>query len=371
MEKKFDIYITSFPENMAGILKFRLSKSRNISLKEAEAMLNKRPLLYATGADLNSLKREAGWMKNSDIRFTAKEYSDTPQDQAQAKTGPDLQDKPEPEEPSAKGFPEDQKTKGLDYTETLKGARSGRTGSSIHTPPLKEKSEKPDIRSILAVLLITGTIGLTVFLIMQGDKKEYKFNSSEKPVKSESGDKSEKTAPGQKKEDQGKQSRRKSSGYIDSASGTSDMEKRIKFYKIAISFNRMNLKAWLGLIDAYKESERKRKAVEMKARAEEIFGENLTEVNTLISYTSTLDKYMEREKKTRIRILTSLQTEEGQLREVWSVSRLLRNRGNNTTITIISENQETGKGVLTTLRKGNHPESFEEFRDTAEKDLLN
>ncbi|MGD9202337.1 MAG: hypothetical protein PVI26_12290, partial [Chitinispirillia bacterium] len=69
---------------------------------------------------------------------------------------------------------------------------------------------------------------------------------------------------------------KKSKTYLDSAKQMSnDISKAIKFYKIALSFNRYNLAAWQGLLKAYQKANMWPEAQATKKQIEDIFGNSI------------------------------------------------------------------------------------------------
>jgi hypothetical protein len=71
--------------------------------------------------------------------------------------------------------------------------------------------------------------------------------------------------------------------YVDSAKASgNDAEAAIHFYKMAIAFNRRNINAWYGLIDAYRQSGRINDEKTARAEMNALFGESAASVEQLM-----------------------------------------------------------------------------------------
>jgi hypothetical protein len=88
--------------------------------------------------------------------------------------------------------------------------------------------------------------------------------------------------------------RERATHYVDSASGSGDdWERAIRFYKIALSFNRHNVGAWHGLVSAYRGAGMTAEAEEALAEMRELFGEDALGVADLVEPYGTLVDYVQ------------------------------------------------------------------------------
>ena len=85
----------------------------------------------------------------------------------------------------------------------------------------------------------------------------------------------------------------RSEEYADSAAHLcQDYECEIKFYKIAISFNQYNLRAWQGLIAAYRGARKFTEAKQAEKRMRELFGEKVFTVEEIVKPYGILSRYV-------------------------------------------------------------------------------
>jgi len=137
--------------------------------------------------------------------------------------------------------------------------------------------------------------------------------------------------------------KQEANNYLDSAktNGT-DMDKQVAFYKIAISFNRYNLQAWYGLLQAYRDMGKLNEARATEAQMLEIFGNEVKSVNTAVSQFGELtDAYVNNSGTYRVEYKTKKSTRDEVLREVFNMTRAIRSACNCYNISI---HASTGPG---------------------------
>jgi len=139
------------------------------------------------------------------------------------------------------------------------------------------------------------------------------------------------------------QQKQQASNYVDSAkTNSSDLDKQVKFYKIAISFNRYNLQAWHGLLQTYREMNKTAEARETEAHMKEIFGDDVNSVNAAITqFGDIVDAYRNESGTYRVEYKTKKTSKEEILRDVFNMTRAIRNSCNCKNISIYAS---TGPG---------------------------
>ena len=143
------------------------------------------------------------------------------------------------------------------------------------------------------------------------------------------------------------QQKQQSSAYVDSAkTGAIDKENCIAFYKLAISFNRYNLPAWQGLLQAYREQGREAEANETLEQMTSVFGNEVMSVTALIKpFGDLMDAYMTSDGTYRIEYRTRKLAKDDVLREVFNMTRAVRSACSCKNISIYASTG-TGKGLL-------------------------
>jgi len=121
--------------------------------------------------------------------------------------------------------------------------------------------------------------------------------------------------------------RQQANNYLDSAkTGGTPLEKQIGFYKTAIYFNRYNLPAWHGLLNAYREMNDMKEFRAAEEQMKEIFGEEVNSVNnTVAQYGEIVDAYTNSSGTYRVDLKTQKTSRDEVTRDVFNMTRALRN----------------------------------------------
>jgi len=85
------------------------------------------------------------------------------------------------------------------------------------------------------------------------------------------------------------QKKLRSNSYLDSAAASdTDLERAIRFYRIAISFNQYNIHAWLGLVRAYEAAGMAAEKRTAEKQMRELFGEEIYSIPAIVGEYGTL-----------------------------------------------------------------------------------
>ena len=134
--------------------------------------------------------------------------------------------------------------------------------------------------------------------------------------------------------------------YMDSAQNETDYERQIAFYKFAISFNRYNLSAWQGLLQAYRDTERHDEAQETEDQMKALFGSEVTSVSSLVKQFGDIsDAYMSDDGTYRLEYRTNKRGKDDILQEVFAMTRSVRSACNCQNISIYASTG-AGRGLL-------------------------
>jgi hypothetical protein len=122
------------------------------------------------------------------------------------------------------------------------------------------------------------------------------------------------------------QQKQQAGAYVDSAKANgADARKSVAFYKMAISFNRQNLAAWQGLLQAYRELRMDDAAHETQSQMREIFGDGaLSVVNIVKSHGELIDAYVNADGAYIVEYKITKSSKVDILRDVFGMTRAVR-----------------------------------------------
>jgi len=144
------------------------------------------------------------------------------------------------------------------------------------------------------------------------------------------------------------QLRQQASSYVDSArTAGSNMDNVVSFYRIAISFNRYNLAAWQGLLQAYRDQGMTKEARETEEQMLALFGEKVTSVNDLVRpFGELIDTYMSGDGTYRVEYKSNKRNRNDILNEVFSMTRSVRSACACENISIFASTGGSGRGMI-------------------------
>ncbi len=144
----------------------------------------------------------------------------------------------------------------------------------------------------------------------------------------------------------GGRQKRQASDYVDSAKLGGPLDNQIAFYKIAVSFNRYNLQAWHGLLEAYREKKDKDGVRDTETQMKEIFGEEVNSINAAVSqYGEIVDAYANESGAYRVEFKTKKTSKDEILRDVFNLTRAIRNSCNCHNISVFASTSP-GNGLM-------------------------
>ncbi len=264
-------------------------------------------------------------------------------------------------------------------------SKKERTIQFSKSPP-KEQPKKSKRNTILFFLLLAGVIIFIIWTVLTSEKSKITIKQSKLPVsksgssstpkkkirrrsysavkKSEAKDAPQASSQGKKR----KPAQIKSSqSYVDSArSVEDDYTKAIKFYLIAISFNEYNLKAWQGLIVAYKNAGMHSEAAQAKKRMAELFGDQIFSIEEVIAPYGSLNNYHEDATGTcRIEYASKESKQTPLERETFYIIRALLSQRPCSQVSLYAVTGK-GSGMLVRVSAKAFPSSQSEYRKSAD-----
>lgn len=235
-------------------------------------------------------------------------------------------------------------------------------------------------------LILSGVILLlTLFLIVAGiitSRNQRQYVIKQKMLLSYKGPDSfnkESTENG-KKTKQENSSREKTSSkakheslwWVDSAKNCgNDHLKAINFYKIAISFNKYNIHAWFGLLNAYRNAGMIKEQKQTREEMEKIFGSSVFSVTeTVKPFGEIIDVYTTEDDAFRVEYRTSQSNEQNILSETYTLAKAFRETCNCKTVSIFATTAP-GKGMIIHINRNASLSSLGTFKKEATISFLN
>ncbi len=292
----YDISIVRPPsERACHILARRLAEDPEISLQRALLLLQNTPLVYARGLTKAQLAHEIANLQKIGVQIRVSESGGE-----EKKSAPD-------------SIPNAEKSVGahaqqhapLPRETAVKPAamRSQRSSPPIRAGKLPEVSSgAPRSSRARSVAYSAGAVAVVVLLIavflyladrrpryairptdaFSSKSSAHQTNDSRQGRRHSSARTRSAAVPG--REPVSARRKTMAENLVDSArSGTTDYDRMIKFYTMALSFNEYNLAAWYGLISAYRDAGKPAEAARAEAEMKDLFGEEIESVRHAVS----------------------------------------------------------------------------------------
>jgi len=161
--------------------------------------------------------------------------------------------------------------------------------------------------------------------------------------------------------------KRQAGAFVDSARADSgDLKRSVLFYRAAISFNRQNLAAWQGLLQAYRELRMESDVQETERQMKKIFGDKALSVGHIVkSYGELVDAEAGGDGAYSVEYRTAKTSRVDILRDVFGMTRAVRAACSCENISIrVSAGQ--GRDVTVRSTGGTSVHSLSEFMRQAE-----
>jgi len=304
-------------------------------------------------------EREFGLQSSANDLLDAvidEDYAQSAHQQAEQKPPPKPAKRPtqlrQPDKSASKAFAPPVHAAGHEYH---KNEQHGYRIGSLDAAAMKDaevSSRKKSFALTSVIVVVLLLIGLAVLHLPQGNKFtverapgliKAKSEKNKAPPKTKSGGNSVHNAAvggasvsdsagtaaqpdGEPRVQATAQQKQQSNALVDSARADGgDLKRSVAFYKMAISFNRQNLAAWQGLLQAYRELHMDGEAHETERQMREIFGtEALSVVNIVKSYGEIIDVYVREDNAHSVEYKTAKTSKVDILRDVFSMTRAVR-----------------------------------------------
>lgn len=299
----YDLIIINLTKpHLKQVIAHHIAADPSISLQKALSLLDNLPLVYKKDLSFKELEKATLQLQKLGAICRAVESKNPLENLAARK-------KPVEKEIEA-GTEQKQVLKASDVKYKKQISKVSKNVKHFGTASKTDTHKKK--KSILVNMTILVSIVIIIALIfMTGKNRRIKVQSTGPIVSKKSNTQSAKvkgsTSKMQTSEDEDKQrsnnsskkkpslspEKKRSEVYADSAAHLcQDYECEIKFYKIALSFNQHNLRAWQGLIAAYRGARKWTEAERAERQMKELFVEKVFSVEEIVKPYGVLSRYV-------------------------------------------------------------------------------
>ncbi|MDR2578542.1 MAG: hypothetical protein LBC70_07025 [Chitinispirillales bacterium] len=359
--QKLDIHVTSIPDRKAQeAIAEIIAESPSISLETARIMAERPPILLYRNVAPKEAEQYVSKLKSLGIGFKLSKAEEVP-DQPEEEAGGSAQPADDPIAAHLRTAGTGTRTH-IEPRNIHSDAHAGRTGLG-NIEKMEKESKKKSLKAALITAAAFILLALLIHLLPQQNR--FASNTSSTPARAAAAQnenragehaqtapqQNQQTAPQSKdrlRREISNTQRQQSNAYVDSARtcGSGNMERCIAFYRTAISFNRFNLAAWQGLLQAYRDSQMANEALETKVQMKELFGEEVMSVTSLVeAFGEVVDAYLNDEGAYRVEYKTQRRSKDDVLREVFNMTRAVRTACNCQNISIFASTG-AGRGLL-------------------------
>lgn len=391
---KYDIIVTGFKTNRAKTIIIRqLAHDPSLSLQKATEMVEAGPVILFKNLDVNEVKIYTEQLTNVGIIWKAAESDHDNQTHKSQVSIP-----PQPAVLDSKP----QNTTESDNIKKHDSTSQSHLHQENHNPVIfsrPEKAEKkkagwfelePENKNVIPTLVFFSLVVLIiagVIAIDKSKKNEIKLKKmtvySTDPVKPEQKSQSRTYRETVKKDPQlppndvsrkdiSSQQKTESSAMVDSAMQVkNDYSKEIYFYKLAIAFNRYNINAWYGLLNAYKDSNMKKEMDSTKQEMIDIFGDAVFSIKEIISHYGKLnDAQLDKDGNYLIEYNTEKSEKNELIDESYYLVREIRQVCKCKQISLFAKTGP-GRGLIVHISSSAEIASFEQYKNFASITYLN
>ena len=354
---RYNLTVTSFNNNRAKMIIARqLAHDPAISLQNALVMVEKPPFVLMKNLTPLELQYQSRQLHRLGVKFTITELQSGKDDQ-----------------PSPVSLSENDSR--IKAASTVFKEKKEHT--DFHTD--KKRSVPPIDASVLRktkhhLISFAAGVFLILMLIIAGlitsrnqnhymTKKKILISSKDSGI-SKNSRKSNKE--NQLREKVSPKSEHESLLWVDSAKACgNDYLRAINFYKIAISFNKYNMHAWFGLVNAYRSAGMNREMKQARGQMEEIFGSSVFSASEAVkSFGEILDVYTTANGAFRVEYLTTQNSEQSILSQTYTLAKAFREMCNCKTISIFATTAP-GKGMIVHFNKEANLSTLDTFKKEA------
>ncbi|NLW32219.1 MAG: hypothetical protein GXY77_12285 [Fibrobacter sp.] len=367
---KYNLLITRIQnERTRKILARQLAQKPAISIQKANEIVESVPFVLYNNINAEELKTHINQLKSLEVSFSVVKVSDSSEKNYEFQKQV-LPEQTKPEKPQNETTdPSDKKNSRIDKKINK---------LSQHSSVILDQVNSREHKATTLVIGIIVVIFILIILSIPGNRPKFKITkkrvlpqriveqNSHSEKEGVNTDKSSQDYKPVKREKVSHTQLQKSRSFVDSASiYSNDINNAIKFYKIAISFNRYNLNAWYGLVDAYKSSGMLEEMVSAKEEMQLIFGKNIFSVSDIIGQFGELeDAQMAEDGVYRIEYMTREKQKDKIFSEIYTILKALNSKGGYQQISLFAK-KGPGRGMVIHINKNTSTVTLSKFRETA------
>src|SRR5690554_1015782 len=368
---KYNLVITRIQnERTKKILARQLAQNPVISIQKANEIVEAIPFTLYKNINTEELKTNINHLNSLEVSFNVVKVSDSSEKKPDKIQKQVLPEQTKPEKPENETTdPQDKKNSRIDKKIKKLSQHSSVILDQVNNRENKATSLVIGIIVVIFILIILSILGnrpkfkITKKRVLPQRTVEQNSHSEKQGVNT---DKSSQNYKPVKREKVSHEQLQKSRSFVDSAmTYSNDINNAIKFYKIAISFNRYNVNAWYGLVDAYKSSGMLEEMVSAKEEMQLIFGKNIFSVSDIIGQFGELeDAQMAEDGVYRIEYMTREKQKDKIFSEIYTILKALNSKGGYQQISLFAK-KGPGRGMVIHINKNTSTVTLSKFRETA------
>lgn len=355
---RYDLIITAINNEHANtVLARNIAHRKSISLQNALMLIYHPPVTFLENVPLNEIETISKQLSKIGVKYELKE-SKIIEETGKSEQKKDTQ--------SSYNYNVQLTSSAFDHKYQKNWSKV-----SNHNDYIEEKKNlRKKILSVAGYILILLIPILLVYVSLDQERAAlfYKIPSSMLHSAKESSG-----AANSKKENKKKTKssateadKKRAENYVDSAKASlSDNEIAVKFYKLAISFNRKNYNAWYGLINTYYEMKKIEEAHQAEEEMKNEFGENILSTAQIVKPYGTLNTtQMNQDGVYYVEYKTRAKNKEMLMFESYRIIKALKTNCDCKTISLFAS-RSPGTGMIVHINQDAQMSSIDEFATSA------
>ncbi|NLD94855.1 MAG: hypothetical protein GX639_19545 [Fibrobacter sp.] len=246
------------------------------------------------------------------------------------------------------------------YNDSSQKTEPSQKTHTVHHLPLDDipvvteiSKKKVSVKSLLLFLLII-LLPVVLVIFAYREKRTAFLEDYDGKVSGTKVSKTKKTvSTGQSKSSSAisPENRAKSADFVDSASAyNEDYEMAISFFKLAISFNKYNYRAWYGLVNTYHSMNELDKEKKAKDEMEMLFGKNVFDIGSIVKpFGELLTAELRSDSSYFLEYTTQSSSRQTLVNETFQIVRALKPVCNCVSIAIFAQ-KSAGRGLIVHIK---------------------
>ncbi len=367
-----DLIITSIHNDHAKTIIARLlSQKQQIPLQQALQIVNRPPFVFLVNLSIEQVHYYVGQIQSIGVLYklvnSQKPQEETHPSVPMQNSKIDLQRSV----PNVNSIRDNLSTSKiyLNKSSELKSKPESKVDHHLSSFESNEKPKKKSKVVTYVIIAVLFSLPITLICISINQKSSLFLSKYSGQIDSTSvakdQDKFEKNKS-KKKQIISSANRVKSDSYVDSAQVYADnVERAINFYKLAISINKYNYKAWYGLVNTYTNAQRYDEAREAQKQMKIIFGEQIFTIESIVEpYGTIINTRMNEDNSYYLEYKSEASNKKTLMNEIFQIVRALKPECSCSSISIFAS-QTAGTGMVVHIKKEALFNSIEEFKNTA------